>query len=365
MRLVLDICAARRQFDTAAAACPAVGASEEHGERFDHVCMGGTFDPLHRGHRALILRALSIGEHVFIGVTSGELSRRNREREVPSAEARIEAVDRLLKEKGLEDRAEVAPIDDPYGRALEPRFEAIVVSPETKPTAAKINEERQANGDDPLVVEVVPFVLGLDGLPVNGTRVSNGEIDPDGVEPKRVHLAVGSANPVKIEAAKTAFGRWVPDVETTGVEVETGVPEQPHDAEGPQGAANRAIAALEAVDDAGLGIGIEAALHTQDPSGEPFDVQYCAIADRQGRITVGAGPGFTYPPVVLEALEAGETVGDVIGRLAGSQSIGREEGAIGYLTRLGTTREELTEWAVISAVVPRLRPELYDPLPLE
>lgn len=342
-----------------------MGTSEEHGDRFDHVCMGGTFDPLHRGHRALILHALSIGEQVFIGVTSGELSRRNREREVPAAEARIEAVQRLLKEKGLADRAEVAPIEDPYGRALEPRFEAIVVSPETKPTAAKINQERQAEGRDPLVIEVVPFVLGLDGLPVNGTRVSNGEIDPDGVEPKRVHLAVGSANPVKVRAAKSAFGRWVPDVETTGVEVDTGVPEQPHDEEGPQGAANRATAALEAVDEAGLGVGIEAAIHTKDPSGERFDVQYCAIADRQGRITVGAGPGFSYPPVVLEALDAGQTVGEVIGRLAGNQTIGQEEGAIGYLTRRGTTREELTEWAVISAVVPRLRPELYDPLPLE
>ncbi len=327
--------------------------------------MGGTFDPLHRGHRALILRALAIGENVFIGVTGGELSRRNRERQVPPAEERIEAVRRLLKEKGLEARAEVDRIEDPYGRALEPRFEAIVVSPETRPTAERINQERQAEDLDPLVIEVVPFVLGLDGLPVNGTRVSAGEIDPDGVEPKRVHLAVGSGNPIKARAAETAFGRWVPDVQTTAVEVDTGVPEQPHDEEGPEGAANRAIAALDAVDEAGLGIGIEAAIHTKDPSGQPFDVQYCAIADRQGRVTVGAGPGFTYPPIVLEALEAGETVGQVIGRLAGSRTIGQEEGAIGYLTRLGTTREELTEWAVISAIVPRLRPELYEPLPLE
>lgn len=342
-----------------------MGTSKATGDRFEHVCMGGTFDPLHRGHRALIFRALTIGENVFIGVTSGELSRRNRERQVPPAEERIEAVQRLLKETGVEGRAEVAPIEDAYGRALEPRFEAIVVSPETRPTADRINQERAQAGHDPLAIEVVPFVLGLDGLPVNGTRVSRGEIDPDGVEPKRVHLAVGSGNPVKLAAAEAAFGRWVPDVKTTGVEVDTGVPEQPHDEEGPQGAANRAVAALEAVDGAGLGVGIEAALHTRDPSGEAFDVQYCAIADRQGRITVGAGPGFAYPPVVLEAIEDGQTVGEAVGRLAGNQAIGREEGAIGYLTRGGTTREELTEWAVISALVPRLRPELYDPLPLE
>lgn len=340
-------------------------SSDDQGPTFQAVCMGGTFDPLHRGHKALIHRALAIGEHVFIGVTAGELSQRGRQRQVPPAEARIEQVHRLLKEIGQEDRAEVAPIEEPFGRALEPRFEAIVVSPETEPTAERINDARRENGDAPLVIEEVPFVLGLDGLPVNGTRVSNGEIDPEGLEPQRVHLAIGSANPVKLEAAKRAVGRWIPSVEATGLEVESGVPEQPHDAEGPRGAANRARRALEAVEAAGLGIGIEAAIHTGDPSGEPFDVQYCAIADRQGRITVGAGPGFAYPPRVLEAIEAGQTVGEAIGALAGSETIGQEEGAIGFLTRLATTREELTEWAVISAMVPRLRPSLYDPLAFE
>lgn len=333
--------------------------------RFEHVCLGGTFSPFHRGHRALISRALTVGENAFIGITQGELARRGRDREVPPAKERAADVRSFLDAHGLSDRAEVAPIDDPFGRALEPRFEAIVVSPETHGTAERINAAREEDGHDPLVIETVPFVLGLDGRPVNGTRVAAGEIDPDGVEPKRVSLAVGTANPVKVEAAKDAFGRWVPTVEATGIDVDSGVPEQPYDGDGPRGAVRRAKRALAESDDAGLGVGIEAAIVTEDPTGQRQDVQYCAIVDAQGRVTTGAGPGFAYPPRVLADLEEGHTVGEAFHALTGREDVGQEEGAIGVLTRAGATRRELTEWAVIAAIVPRLRPAWYTPLPFE
>lgn len=343
-------------------ACVTTAADEP---RFEHVCLGGTFSPLHRGHRALIARALALGEQAFVGVTTGDLAQRGRDREIPAAKERIADVRAFLEAHGVADRVEVAPIDDPYGRALEPEFEAIVVSPETYGTAERINEARGEDGLDPLVIETVPFVLGLDGKPVNGTRVAAGEIDPDGVEPKRVHLAVGTANPVKVEAAKNALGRWVPTVEATGIEVDSGVPEQPYDEEGPRGAVRRARRALDRSPEPGLGIGIEAAIVTEDPTGQRHDVQYCAIVDAQGRVTTGAGPGFAYPPRVLADLEEGATVGEAFHRLTGRDDVGREEGAIGVLTRSGATREELTEWAVISALVPRLRPEWYTPLGIE
>lgn len=337
----------------------------EDGPAFEHVCMGGTFSPFHRGHRALLTRTVAIGEQVFVGVTSGKLAQRGRERNVPSVEDRMDGVQAFLEAQGDADRVEVAPIEDPYGRALEERFEAIVVSPETRGTAEEINEERKARGLDPLVVEVVPFVLGLDGEPVNGTRVANGEIDPEGLEPRSVDLAVGSTNPVKVEATETVFGRWIPNVHTASVEVDPGVGEQPRGAEGPRGAANRARRALEALDEASLGVGIEAAIVEDDASGSTFDVQYAAIADPQGRVTTGAGPGFAYPPSVLEAVDGGHTIGEVFEAIEGRTGVGEGEGAIGVLTRGGATRSELTEWAVIAALVPRLRPDLYTPLPGE
>jgi inosine/xanthosine triphosphatase len=330
---------------------------------FEHVCLGGTFSPLHRGHHALLLRAFDIGDNVFAGVTSGELAQKSRQRTVPDVDERVHEVQAFLEESGVAERVEVAPISNPFGRALEERFEAIVVSPETRSTAERINEKRDELGLAPLAIEQVPFVLAFDGLPVNGTRVANGEIDPLGVEPKSVHLAVGSQNPVKVEAAERAFGRWVPNVAASALDVDSGVPEQPRDEEGPKGAARRAVRALEASDKRGLGVGIEASIDMDDPSGERLDVQYCAIADEQGRITTGHGPGFAYPQVVMDALDEGHTVGEAVSALEQRDDVGEREGAIGALTRGGATRTELTEWAVIAAIVPRVRPELYDPLP--
>src|SRR2546422_836840 len=73
----------------------------------------------------------------------------------------------------------------------------------------------------------------------------------------------------------------------------------------------------------------------------------------------GHGPGFTYPPRILESVKAGRTVGKAMERLTGIRGIGSKEGAIGYLTERRLDRDDLTESAVLMAMVPRIRRELY------
>jgi non-canonical (house-cleaning) NTP pyrophosphatase len=43
----------------------------------------------------------------------------------------------------------------------------------------------------------------------------------------------------------------------------------------------------------------------------------------------------------------------------GIEDIGEKMGAVGYLTKGKLNREELTEQAVLMALVPRIRKELY------
>ena len=74
----------------------------------------------------------------------------------------------------------LTPIQDKYGPSVEEKFDAIVVSPETKPTAEEINEKRRQRGKKPLQIIVVPYVLAKDGHPINSTRIRNGEIDEHG-----------------------------------------------------------------------------------------------------------------------------------------------------------------------------------------
>ncbi|MCS6903475.1 MAG: DUF84 family protein, partial [Candidatus Bipolaricaulota bacterium] len=105
--------------------------------------------------------------------------------------------------------------------------------------------------------------------------------------------------------------------------------------------------------------GIEAGLIWNETLKLYFDVQFCAIFSRDGRLTVGHGSGFVYPPKVMERVLAGQTVGAVMSEVAQVERLGHKEGAIGFLSKNLLTREQLTEQAVLMALLPRLRPEFY------
>jgi non-canonical (house-cleaning) NTP pyrophosphatase len=63
---------------------------------------------------------------------------------------------------------------------------------------------------------------------------------------------------------------------------------------------------------------------------------------------------------MIEAeLLKGSTVGDVFAEKIVGESIGQKGGAIGYLTNGVMNRRELTESAVLAAMVPRINKELY------
>ena len=175
----------------------------------------------------------------------------------------------------------------------------------------------------------------------------------------RVH--VGSSNPVKREAVRRVFAQvfdlTADELTVELVPVESGVLPQPVGDEVAHGAVARAIAALE---DADYGVGIEAGLIRHESLDVHFDVQLCAVVDRAGRVTVGHGPGFLYPPRVLKAvLQEGKTVGEAMEAFTGIERIGHRMGAIGFLSNDLLDRTRLTEQAVLMALIPRIRPELY------
>lgn len=167
---------------------------------------------------------------------------------------------------------------------------------------------------------------------------------------------VGTQNPVKAEAVRHVLSRILGPVEVSLVPVEPGVPKEPFGVEIARGAVRRAKGALKGAD---LGVGIEAGLIWNEELRTYFDVQFCAILDREGRLTVGHGSGFVYPPRVIEEVERGRAVGEVMSELTGVPDIGTKEGSVGYLSKGTLTRTELTEQAVLAALIPRIRPELY------
>jgi inosine/xanthosine triphosphatase len=320
------------------------------------VVLGGTFDILHEGHEAL-LRAAFEGRpaEVLIGLTTDRFAREARTRVNPYA-VRVRNLKRFLAARRWRP-AKTEPIDDAYGPADDlPDLDVLVVSVERYAVAVALNGARTARGLRPLEIRAVPMALAQDGLPIASRRIRAGLIDRTGRRLKPLRVSVGTDNPVKLRAARHVLQALALPARVRSVRVQPDVPEQPFGEEALQGAMNRAKAALGEAD---FGIGIEAGLVWSALISDYFDVQYCAVVDRAGRTTVGHGPGFTYPPRVVESVKAGRTVEDAMAHVKGLQGIGSKEGAIGYLTERRLDRDRLTESAVLMAMVPRIRRDLY------
>jgi pantetheine-phosphate adenylyltransferase len=148
-----------------------------------NVALGGTFDPVHDGHRKLFERAFELGD-VTVGLTADDLAPETRH---------VERYVRPYEERERDLEAELAPraeahgreyeireLTEPTGIAVEAEFDALVVSPETRAGGERINEIRAERGRDPLKLVVVDHVTAEDGERISSTRIVAGEIDEHG-----------------------------------------------------------------------------------------------------------------------------------------------------------------------------------------
>jgi len=151
-------------------------------KKFNIVGLGGTFDELHKGHRALLSKAFAVGAHVQIGLCTDEFAKRIRKNhEIASYEDRLEELKNFLQDMGFLNRAEIIPLADSYGPAVtDSSIEAIVVSRETEPVAYAINAKRQEKGMPSLKVIVIDMVLAENHDFISTTRIRHREIDREG-----------------------------------------------------------------------------------------------------------------------------------------------------------------------------------------
>ncbi|WGI17463.1 phosphopantetheine adenylyltransferase [Methanonatronarchaeum sp. AMET-Sl] len=143
------------------------------------VVLGGTFSHLHKGHKTLLKKAFEIGDHVIIGLTSNEMCS-EKHGEIEDYNTRRKKLYNYLKNISKNTEYQIVKIEDEIGVSLQKDIDAIIVSPETRPNAEKINKKRIQLNRKPLKIIEIPIQKAENGKPISSTRIRKGEIDTEG-----------------------------------------------------------------------------------------------------------------------------------------------------------------------------------------
>src|SRR5258706_10384790 len=148
---------------------------------YNSLVCGGTFDALHEGHKAFLLYAFSLSQHVYVTITS-DLYTKIHKPHASSFLERQKNVNLFLKKEGLLNRADVVPIDNIFGitQDTELPLEAILVTDDTLKGAHAVNGKRKEFGLSALIIEVMPRVLTETGIPISSSNIRNGIFDSNG-----------------------------------------------------------------------------------------------------------------------------------------------------------------------------------------
>jgi len=146
------------------------------------VMVGGTFDPLHDGHKRLLTRSFELAGpdgYVVIGLTSDSFASRKNHPIRPFV-SRKQDLERYIFSHNYSTGWAVESLDDRYGSAIDADFDALIVSEETLPVAVEINKLRRERKKRKVDIHQISCVLAEDGHWISSTRIYRGEIDIHG-----------------------------------------------------------------------------------------------------------------------------------------------------------------------------------------
>jgi inosine/xanthosine triphosphatase len=173
-------------------------------------------------------------------------------------------------------------------------------------------------------------------------------------------IAVGSLNPVKIEAVRQAFTQVWPKIrwQVTGIAVASGVSAQPmSDLESITGAQARAIKAYQKLS-AAYGVGLEGGV--QAIGDLWFDCGWAVVYRADGIEGLGSTARIITPPKMMALLKQGQELGDVVDHFFNTQNSKQAKGHFGLMTNGAIDRTRGYADGVVMALARFLHPELFD-----
>lgn len=173
-----------------------------------------------------------------------------------------------------------------------------------------------------------------------------------------ITILVGSQNPVKINAAKTALEQIYAstDIEVTGINAPSGVNDQPmSEVETKNGAINRVNFCKEK-NQADFYIAMEGGVEKFTTGVATF--AYIAISNGE-TLSIGRSANLPLPNKVYQALCLGRELGEVMDSLFNTNNIKQAGGAISLLTKGHATRQSIYTQAIILAMAPFINASLF------
>ncbi|MGY0160087.1 inosine/xanthosine triphosphatase [Edwardsiella tarda] len=172
------------------------------------------------------------------------------------------------------------------------------------------------------------------------------------------HVIAATTNPAKIQAIALAFDDTVGagQYRIEGIEVDSGVPEQPlGSTQTRSGARHRVICARQLRPEADFWVGIEAGIE------DNMTFAWMTVENRHHRGEARSA-SLLLPEAIMAGIRQGNSLGQEMRRLSGIDDINRREGAIGVLTQGRLSRTRVYHHALLLALA-ALAP-CYHPAPL-
>ncbi|PCI58519.1 MAG: non-canonical purine NTP phosphatase [Gammaproteobacteria bacterium] len=176
---------------------------------------------------------------------------------------------------------------------------------------------------------------------------------------KPLSIIVGSNNPVKINAAKSAISTVFPNVEIScqGMHAPSLVADQPMSEEETRAGVINRVNYCQQHSQADFYVAIEGGVDDFEYGSATF--AYVVIATNEQQ-SIGRSANLPLPNVVYQALQQGEELGDVMDRLFNTENIKQKGGAMALLTADHVSRESVYTQALILALAPFINSTLFD-----
>jgi inosine/xanthosine triphosphatase len=173
-------------------------------------------------------------------------------------------------------------------------------------------------------------------------------------------IAVGSKNPSKLEAVRSAFQAVWPNEEwqALGVDVKSGVSDQPmSDEESIRGATQRARLALEMIPEAEYSVGLEGGI--QKLADQYFDCGWVVVMNGQGELGIGSSAKMPVPAKIMELVFQGTELGFADDQIFGKEMSKHGTGHFGSMTNDVLTRSAAYKDGLVAALSRFIHPDLF------